>query len=128
VAVAFEQLILMRLIQLTLGALIGCLCIYFGYKLFSQIPVNVTNDGHFKIPKFAEVKLKAAPGVCFALLGTVIVFFCINRKMDLEIKTGGTSPAKEAQAPNAPAQSSKSYTCNLGGLGLFGSGDSCTER
>lgn len=79
-----EYLILMRLAQLMLGSMIGCLCIYFGYKLFSQIPVNVTNDGQFKMPKIGEAKLKVAPGIFFAILGTAIVYFSIERLINIK--------------------------------------------
>lgn len=80
---AAEYLILTHLLLLTLGALIGCLCIYFGYKLFSQIPVNLTNDGHFKMPNLAEAKLKVAPGIFFAVLGAAIVYFSVSRSVNI---------------------------------------------
>ena len=35
-AMSAEYLVLMRLVQLTLGSLIGLVCIYFGYRLFAQ--------------------------------------------------------------------------------------------
>lgn len=42
-----------------------------------------TNDGTIKMPKLGEAKLKAAPGIFFALLGTVIVYFSIDRTIDI---------------------------------------------
>ena len=123
-----EYLILMRLVQLTLGSLIGLICIYFGYKLFAQIPVNVTNDGHFKMPQIGEAKLKVAPGIFFAILGAAIVYFSIDRPISInstpqstvqssdegkisstENINGGSSPVtapsppKSAPSPPAPS-------------------------
>lgn len=82
-----ESIAVLRIIQLILGSIIGLLCIYFGYRLFSQIPVNLTNDGHFKMPKLGEVKLKVAPGIFFALLGTAIVYFTIDRSITIQAAT-----------------------------------------
>ncbi|MEH2521580.1 hypothetical protein V1279_007153 [Bradyrhizobium sp. AZCC 1610] len=90
---AAEYLILTRLAQLTLGTLIGCLCIYFGYRLFAQIPVTVTNDGQFKMPKIGEAKLKVAPGIFFAILGTAVVYYSINRSIELKISPTATNVA-----------------------------------
>lgn len=81
-----EWLIAMRLAQLILGSLIGFLCIYFGYRLFAQIPVNLTNDGQFKMPKIGEVKLKVAPGIFFAVLGAAIIYFSTSHP--IAIKNG----------------------------------------
>lgn len=108
-----EHLILVRLMQLTLGALIGCLCIYFGYKLFSQLPVNVTNDGHFKMPKFGEAKFKVAPGIFFALFGTAIVLVSINRSISI---TTGAKP---------DSGSVTSYGCRLDWSGIS---DTCEVK
>jgi hypothetical protein len=83
-AMTVEHLILVRLVHLMIGSVIGLICIYFGYKLFSQIPVNLTNDGHFKMPKVGEAKLKVAPGIFFAVLGAAIVYFSIDRSINLK--------------------------------------------
>jgi hypothetical protein len=126
--VGAEYLVLMRLVQLTLGSLIGCLCIYFGYKLFSQIPVNVTNDGHFKMPKLGEAKLKVAPGIFFAILGAAIVYFSIDRSISIKANEpgSGTSTVEYSKvSPSAPPPIALEYVpggkieynCQSGGKG-----------
>ena len=101
-----EYIALLRVLQLTLGSLIGFSCIYFGYKLFSQIPFTVTNDGSFKMPKIGEVKLKAAPGLFFAVLGAAIVYFSIDRSIQIQtaptIVKSAQGDAKEFQFKNMP--------------------------
>ena len=101
-----EYLVLMRLAQLMLGSVIGLLCIYFGYRLFAQIPVNVTNDGQFKMPNVGEAKLKVAPGIFFAILGTAIVYFSLDRSISIRyapsVDNPG-SPSASLQGPQANA-------------------------
>jgi len=97
-----EYLVLMRLAQLMLGSIIGLICIYFGYRLFAQIPVNITNDGHFKMPEIGEAKLKVAPGVFFAILGSAIVYFSLDRSISIRY----SPPAETAVSPRADARSS----------------------
>src|SRR5262245_6406513 len=87
VALSAESLALTETVHLIITALIGFACIYLGYRLFAQIPVKTTNDGHFKMPSFGEVKLKVAPGVFFAVLGAAIVIFGLARSMDVKTDT-----------------------------------------
>jgi hypothetical protein len=116
-AMSPEYLVLMRLAQLMLGSLIGLASIYFGYKLFAQIPVKVTNDGSFKMPNVGEVKLKVAPGIFFAALGTAIVYFSLSPSVS--IKSGLTeqfSPStsgslnKTEALPAAPSSQTQEPT------------------
>jgi hypothetical protein len=93
-----EAIAMLRVGQLLLGSIIGLVCIYLGYKLFAQIPVTVTNDGHFKMPKIGEVKLKVAPGVFFAILGAAIVYFSIDRPITISSDTSSTGGADSASA------------------------------
>jgi hypothetical protein len=67
------------------GVLVGFACIFLGYKPFSQIPVTVTNDGRVKTPRFGEVQLKVAPGIFFAVLGTVIVVVSVTTRFDVDV-------------------------------------------
>ena len=97
-----ETIAMLRIGQLLLGSIIGLVCIYLGYKLFAQIPVKVTNDGHFKMPKIGEVKLKVAPGIFFAILGAAIVYFSIDRSISIS-----SSVAVDGDKTTAPSGSSK---------------------
>jgi hypothetical protein len=72
-----------RLGQLTIGVLAGIISIYFGYRLFMQIPVNIINEGKITFPTIMDVKLKVAPGIFFAVLGALIIYVCVARKLDL---------------------------------------------
>lgn len=74
-----EYIIVIQFIMLALAMLIGFASIYLGYRLFAQIPIETTSDGHFKMPRFGEVKLKAAPGIFFAVFGTIIIIFVLTR-------------------------------------------------
>ena len=95
-----EYISLVRVLQLSLGSVIGLLCIYFGYRLFSQIPVNITNDGQIKMPNLGEVKLKVAPGIFFAVLGTTIVYFSMARSIQItSAKDNAASQEHQASIP-----------------------------
>ena len=72
-------IVLMQMIMLGIAMMIGFASIYLGYRLFAQIPVETTNDGHFKMPRIAEVKLKVAPGIFFAVFGTLIIIYVLSR-------------------------------------------------
>jgi hypothetical protein len=102
-------------LQLCLGSLIGFGAIYFGYRLFSQIPVTVTNDGHFKMPKIGEAKLKVAPGIFFAIVGCVIIYFSINRSIEIQADDRAINePADFASAPKEgvlPRARTFKYAC-----------------
>ena len=76
-----ELAILSSLVRV-IALAVGFLCIYFGYRLFAQIPVKTTNEGQIKMPKFGEVKLKAAPGIFFAALGTLIVVWSMTNSTE----------------------------------------------
>jgi hypothetical protein len=84
---AVETIMLMTFIQLLVVSCIGFACIYFGYRLFAQIPIETTNEGHVKMPKLGEVKLKVAPGIFFALLGAAIILYSLVQST--EIRTDG---------------------------------------
>ena len=97
-----EYALLIRLVQLTLVSFIGFACIYFGYRLFSQIPVTFTNDGHVKMPNLGEMKLKVAPGIFFAIIGAVIIFISVNKS--ISISTGGDTPPQFRMTPSRDMQ------------------------
>ena len=73
-----ETVATLRMVQLILGVLAGFGCLYFGYRLFSQA-LTGTNSGTFKIPGLGNVTLKAAPGIFFALIGAIIIYFSVAR-------------------------------------------------
>lgn len=109
-----EAIAMLRVGQLLLGSIFGLVCIYLGYKLFAQIPVTVTNDGHFKMPKLGEVKLKVAPGIFFAILGTAIIYFSLDRSISFS-SGGGPVSGASAEAKSTPAASSPAFTYDRGG-------------
>jgi hypothetical protein len=105
-----EYIAMIRLVQLCLGSVIGFGCIYLGYKLFSQIPVRVTNDGYFKMPKLWDVKLKVAPGVFFAILGAAIVYFSIDRQVGVNSVSTHNGNATIPTIPGASSDVSNSFS------------------
>jgi len=75
-----ESIAILRMVQLIFGVLVGFACIYLGYRLFSQaVDAKNKNSGRFKIPGLGEVNLQAAPGIFFALIGAIIVYFSVAR-------------------------------------------------
>lgn len=78
-----EAIAMLRVGQLLITSLLGFGSIFLGYRLFSQIPVSSTADGHFKMPKIGEVKLKAGPGLFFALFGAAAIYFSIDRAITI---------------------------------------------
>jgi len=70
--------------------LAGFGCIFFGYKLFVIALTKSDTGGHFKIPGLGEVKLKAAPGVFFALLGAIIIYATVTHPIQVETKRDGS--------------------------------------
>jgi hypothetical protein len=108
-----EYIAIIRVSQLVLASIIGFSCIYLGYRLFAQIPISATNDGHFKMPKLGEVKLKAAPGVFFAVLGAAIVYFSVNRSIDISREQVAAKPTTaSSSATTAPQVAAKPTTAS----------------
>src|SRR5271165_6623417 len=97
-----EYIALLRVGQLMLVSIFGFGCIYLGYKLFSQIPIKVTNEGQFKIPSIGEAKLKIAPGVFFAVVGAVVLYSSIDRNISITNQLiSDTSPSKNSAEKKA---------------------------
>jgi hypothetical protein len=80
-----------KLTQLTIVSFLGFACIYLGCRLFAEIPISQTNDGHFKMPTFGEIKLRAAPGIFFALFGAAIMYFSVEKAIEITTPFGSLS-------------------------------------
>lgn len=101
--------------HLLVADVIGATAIILGYKLFSQIPIKITNEGTIKIPTFGEAKLKVAPGIFFALLGTAMIYASVNRSLHLERTVRPDDVAAQTVSPNATKmQPHFTYDCRPG--------------
>jgi hypothetical protein len=83
-----EYVALVRISQLFVASILVFCCIYMGYRLFAQIPINITDEGKFKMPKIDEVSLKVAPGIFFAVLGAAIIVFSIEKSIEVSSRSG----------------------------------------
>jgi len=53
---------------------IGCILVYFGYRLFAEVKTKEDSEGKFTLPSGAAIHLtRVGPGVFFSLFGTAIV-------------------------------------------------------
>jgi hypothetical protein len=102
--VSAEAIAMLRIGQLLITSLLGFGSIFLGYRLFAQIPVTTTADGQFKMPKVGEVKLKAGPGLFFALFGAIAIYFSIDRAIAIS-----SLPNSSFSFANAP--SGFQYSC-----------------
>lgn len=103
-AVSAESIAMLRIGQLLITSLLGFGSIFLGYRLFSQIPVTTTADGQFKMPNIGEAKLKAGPGLFFALFGAIAIYFSIDRAITIS-----NTPDSSFSFANAPP--SFQYSC-----------------
>lgn len=76
----------------------GIMSIYFGYRLFLQVPSAKTGDGTFKFPKFGEIALThVAPGVFFAFFGAAVLVMSLLSKVETTFSATGRSTAEFVQ-------------------------------
>ena len=98
-----EMIATLRVAQLFLVSLLGFGSIWLGYRLFSQIPITTTAGGDFKMPQFGAVKLKAGPGVFFALFGAVAIYYSVARTTEISRSSG--DPVTTASSPGCEPSS-----------------------
>ena len=100
--------ILLGAFQRILSILIGGMLIYFGYRLFLNLPGKRGRDGgsgEFSLGGANKVKLsKVGPGVFFAIFGAGLIAYSFAKPMKVNIpgaaSSAQTSPAAQG-APNA---------------------------
>jgi hypothetical protein len=116
-----ETIALLRIGQLLITSLLGFGSIFLGYRLFAQIPILSTAEGQIKMPRMGEVKLKAGPGVFFALLGAFVIYSSIDRAITISsapkvvpeanASGAGFTYSKSRDAPQPCLPNGFSYDC-----------------
>lgn len=76
--------IIIRGFERVVAVLIGGAAIYFGYRLFTLLPLRSRSDGEITLPGASVVLSKVGPGVFFALFGSYILYSSIAYPVTIE--------------------------------------------
>ena len=98
-------LLLVRAVERLMSVAIGGLSIYFGYRLFLNLPNLPTGDGSLSLAgKTALTLTRVGPGVFFSLFGATVVAVALKTTSTWEkIEQPGSSTIRySAAAPTTP--------------------------
>lgn len=85
-----DTVVALRMFERILAVLMGGLSIYFGYRLFLEIPVATTASGTVTLPWNIKVVLsRAGPGIFFALFGVSLIAFSFYQRIHYDEKKAG---------------------------------------
>ena len=93
-----ESIIAFRAIERILAIIVGGICIYLGYRLFSRIPEQKQGEATIKFPGDVSIYIaRVGPGVFFALFGAVIIGLSFYLKVEYIHQSSQNSSAITAQ-------------------------------
>lgn len=76
--------ILLRFLERITAVVIGGMAVYFGFRLFQEIPEHKDSSGKFVLPwDISIVMTKIGPGVFFALFGVAAVCLALMRPLEI---------------------------------------------
>ncbi len=76
--------ILLRFLERITAVVIGGMAVYFGFRLFQEVPEHKDSSGKFVLPwDISIVMTKIGPGVFFALFGVGAVCLALMRPLEI---------------------------------------------
>jgi hypothetical protein len=92
--------LLLRFLERLVVVLIGGMAVYFGYRLFLNVPEQKDSSGKVVLPwDISIVMNRVGPGIFFALFGVVVVGLALIRP--LEINATVAEPALDVEVQSS---------------------------
>jgi len=96
-----------RSLERIVAVLLGGLAIYYGFRLFLDVPFERYSDGKIQLPGMSVVLSKAGPGLFFAAFGAIVIVTSLMQSVTVgRGEYAGTAPAYQG-ATEAPLQSTQ---------------------
>ncbi len=90
--------LLLRFFERITAVVIGGMAIYFGFRLFQEVPEHKDSSGKFVLPwDVSIVMTKIGPGVFFALFGVGAVCLTLMRPLEISSHEPAHSSEKEME-------------------------------
>ncbi len=122
---ALSAIIVSRAAEHLLAAIIGLFAVFFGYRLFLNMPHRREGESKVELPGGVSIYVsRIGPGIFFAVFGTALVAYGVSRPVDYRQAMSNAAPS--AATPGAPASSSsqRQYSGMMPGGSAAGSSSS----
>ena len=78
---------MLRMAERIVAVLLGGMAIYLGYRLFFHLPFTQDNSGELQFPGVKVVLSRVGPGVFFAVLGSVVLYYSLTNEVRIVSQT-----------------------------------------